>query len=62
MFISKFISSIPFASKWGTKNIRKLCKRYKEIDIKQQVQVIYLGCVLDKWMSGEPLALKVVGK
>ena len=56
------MSSIPFASKWGTKNIRKLCKRYKEIDIKQQAQVIYLGCVVDKWMSGEPLALKVVDK
>ena len=62
MFISKFISSILFASKRGTKNIRKLCKRYKEIHIKQQAQVIYLGCVLDKWMSGEPLALKVVDK
>lgn len=62
MFISKFISSILFASKKGTKNIHKLCKRYKKIHIKQQTQVIYLGCVLDKWMSGEPLALKVVDK
>ena len=44
------------------KNIRKLSIRYKEINIKQQAQVTYLGCVLDESMSGEPMALKVENK
>ena len=44
------------------KNICKLNLSYKEINIKQQAQVRYLGCVLDESMSGEPMALKVVDK
>ena len=31
--------------------------RCKEINIKQQAQVTYLGCVLDESISGEPMAL-----
>ena len=54
--------SILLASKRKAKNIRKLNIRYKEINIKQQAQVAYLGCVLDKPMSGESMALKVVNK
>ena len=54
--------SILFASKQRAKNICKLNIRYKEINIKQQAQVTYLGCVLDKSMSGEPMALKAVNK
>ena len=56
------IESILFASKQRAKNICKLNIRYKEINIKQQAQVTYLGCVLDKSMSGEPMALKAVNK
>ena len=37
-----------FASKIKTKNIRKLNIRYKEINIKLEAQITYLGCVLDK--------------
>ena len=37
-----------FASKIKTKNIRKLNIRYKEINIKWEAQIAYLGCVLDK--------------
>ena len=54
--------SILFASKRGTKNIRELNIRYKEINIKQQAQVTYLGCVLDESVSGEPMALNVVNQ
>ena len=39
------------------KNIRKLNIRYKEINIKQQVQVTYLGCALDVSVSVEPMVL-----
>ena len=54
--------SILFISKQRAKNIHKLNIRYREINIKQQAQATYLGCVLDKSMSGEPIALKVVNK
>ena len=46
----------------GLKNICKLSTRYKEINIKQQAQVPYFWCVLDKSMSGDPMALKVTNK
>ena len=52
--------SILFASTRRAKYIRKLNIRYKEINIKQQAQVTYLGCVLDNSISGEPMTLKVV--
>ena len=50
------------ASKRRAKYTRKLNIRCKQINIKQQPQVTYLGCVLDESMSGEPMALKVVNK
>ena len=54
--------SILFASKRDTKNIRELNIRCKKINIKQQAQVTYLGCVLDESVSGEPMALNVVNR
>ena len=51
--------SILFASKWRTKNIRQFNIKYKDTNIKQHSEVTYLGCVLDKTMSREPMALKV---
>ena len=54
--------SILFASKRRAKNIRQLDIKYKDIKIKQHSEVIYLGCVLDQTMSGEPIALKVINK
>ena len=54
--------SILFASRRRAKDICKLNIRYKEINIKQQAQVTYLGCVLGESMSGEPMALKVLNK
>ena len=54
--------SVLFTTKRKAKNIRKLNIRYKEINIKQQAQVIYLGCGSNESMSGEPMALKVVNK
>ena len=55
--------SILFASKRRAKNIRQLNIKYKDINIKEHSHVTYLGCVLDKTMSGEePITLKVINK
>ena len=51
--------SILFASKQRSRNIHQLNIRYNHINIKQHLQVTYLGCMLDKIMSCEPMALKV---
>ena len=52
--------SILFASKQRSKNVRQLNITYNHINIKQHLQVTYLGCVLDERMSCEPMALKVI--
>ena len=44
------------------KNIHQLNNKYKGIDIKQYLEVLYLGCLLSETMSGEPMALKVLNK
>ena len=49
-------------SKQRPKNIRQLNIKYKDINIKQHSEVTYLGCMLDKMMLGEPMALKVLNK
>ena len=54
--------SILFASKRRAKNISQLNITYKDINIKQHLEVTYLGCVLDETMSGESMALKVMNK
>ena len=54
--------SILFASKRRPKNICKLNIRHKEINIKQQAQATYLGCVLDESISGETMTLKIINK
>ena len=54
--------SILFASKRRAKNIRQFSSKYKNINIKQHSEVTYLGCALEKTMSGEPMSLKVVNK
>ena len=53
---------ILFASQCKIKNIKKLNIKYHDIEIKQYSQVIYLGCVMDETMSGEPMDLKVINK
>ena len=40
----------------------KLDFNYKDIQIKQHSKVIYVGCILDKAVSGESMALKVFNK
>ena len=40
----------------------KLDFNYKDIQIKQYSKVIYVGCILDKTVSGESMALKVINK
>ena len=51
-----------FVCKGRAQNISKLNIRYKEINIKQQAQVTYLGCVFNESMPGEPMALTIVNK
>ena len=50
--------SILFASKRRKKNVCQLKIRYNHINIKQHSQVTYIGCVLNKTMLGEPMAVK----
>ena len=42
--------------------VPKLKINYKNMQIKQHSKVTYLGCILDKIMSGESMALKVINK
>ena len=51
--------SILLASKRRSKNVRQLNIRYNHINIKQHLQVTYLGYVLDERMSCEPMAVKM---
>ena len=44
------------------KNLRELNISHGDIQIKQHSQVLYLGCILDNKMSGNPMASKVLGK
>ena len=54
--------SILFASKRKIKKVPKLKIIYKNIQIKQHSKVTYLCCILDKTMSGQSMALKVINK
>ena len=44
-----------FASKCKNRSVRKLDLKYKDIKVKQQPLVIYLGCVLDGFFFQEPM-------
>ena len=55
-------NSTHFGSKRKIKSARKLNVKYKNIKIKQHLQVTYLGCVLDETLCGEPMALKALNK
>ena len=50
--------SILFGSKRKLRKVGELNITYQDIDIKQNSQVTYLGCILDKTMSGEPIGLQ----
>ena len=54
--------SILFACQRTAMNIRQLNTKYKGINIKQYSELTYLGCMLDKMMSGEPMASKIINK
>ena len=53
---------ILFASKQRLNNVHQLNIKYKHVNIKQHSQVTYLGCVLNKTISDEPVALKIIYK
>ena len=44
------------------KNLYQLDIRRGDIKIKQHTSVIYLGCELDQYLSGESMVTKVLGK
>ena len=54
--------SIRFASESKIKKLQKLEIIYNNIRIKQYCRVTYLGCILDKTMSGESMDHKVISK
>ena len=51
-----------FGTKHRLNKVSSLDIKYGEIHIKQYHTVTYLGCSLDKTLSGELMALKVVNK
>ena len=54
--------SIVFGTHKRLKNLEKLDIRRGDIQIKQYNKVTYLGCILDDSLSGESMAIKVLGK
>ena len=54
--------SIVFGTKRKLRKVGKLNITYQGINIKQNSQVTYLGCILDETMSGEPMAYKTIKK
>ena len=54
--------SILFGTKRKLRKVGKLNTTYQVIDIKQNSQVTYLGCIVDETMSGEPVAYKTIMK
>ena len=54
--------SVLFASKRRAKDICQLNIKYKDINMKQHLEVTYVECVLDDKMSGKPMTLNVVNK
>ena len=54
--------SILFGTKRRLKGVRELDIRHKDIKIKQNHQVKYLGCLLDNSLSGESMALQALTK
>ena len=51
-----------FNSVCNFKKVRELDIRYKDIKIRQYKHVNYLGCMLDKSILGETMALRVIEK
>ena len=56
------IKSIPFATKFKIKKVRKLNIKYGDIQIKQHSKVKYLECMLDETMSGGTMTFSVLNK
>ena len=56
------VKSIFFSSKRKRKQLDKLNIIYQGIHMKQHSKVIYLGCILDKSLSGESMAVSVINK
>ena len=54
--------SILFASKRKLRKVGKLNITYQGMDIKQNSQVTYLGCIIDETMSSEAMAYKIIKK
>ena len=53
---------ILFGTKRKLRKVGKLNFTYQGIDIKQNSQVTFLGCILDETMSSEPMVYKTIKK
>ena len=53
---------ILFGTKRKLRKVGKLNIAYQGIDIKQNSQVTFLGCILDETMSSEPMVYKTIKK
>ena len=56
------IKSIHFGTKPNIKRAKPLNILYGNVKIKQYTKVSYLGCSLDKSLSGESMALHILNK
>ena len=54
--------SILFGTKRKSRKASKLSITYQIINIKQNSQITYLGCIFDEKMTGEPMAYKTIKK
>ena len=54
--------SIPFASKLKKKKIKKLNRKYWDMQIKQHSKLKYLGCLMDEAMPRKVMEINVIHK
>ena len=58
-FAEEKIKSILFSLKHISKSLGQIDISYKDVKTKQYSKVSYLGCVLDKCLTGESMAMQV---
>ena len=61
-FAEEKIKSILFSLKHISKSLGQIDISYKDVKTKQYSKVSYLGCVLDKFLTGESMAMQVCTK
>ena len=56
------IKSILLSPKHSSKSTGQINASYKDVKIEQYSKVTYLGCVLDKYLTGKSMAMQVCAK